>query len=211
MALKSLGYSTSMRIIGLTGGIGSGKSTVARIWQGCGAIVIDADAIARDLMQPGSIVLEEVAQAFGRDLLDPEGKLQRAELAARAFISEEKTAQLNSITHPAIRRQIGRGIERARAEGVHALVLDHPLLLESGMSDLVDDVVVVDVPAELRVRRLVDLRGLKEEDARHRIMRQMSDVDRRMRADYVIDNSGSRDALERLARELWQRFATRVE
>lgn len=209
--MKAVGYSTSMRIIGLTGGIGSGKSTVARIWQGCGAIVIDADAIARVLMEPGSTVLEEVSQVFGRDLLDVEGKLRRAELAARAFISEEKTAQLNSITHPAIRRQIRRGIECARAEGVQVLVLDHPLLFESGMSDLVDDVVVVDVPAELRVRRLVDLRGLKEEDARHRIMRQMSDEDRRMRADYVIDNSGSRDVLERLARELWQRFATQVE
>lgn len=208
--MKAVGYSTSMRIIGLTGGIGSGKSTVARIWQGCGAIVIDADAIARVLMEPGSTVLEEVSQAFGRDLLDAEGKLRRAELAARAFISEEKTAQLNSITHPAIRRQIVRGIERARVEGVQVLVLDHPLLLESGMSDLVDDVVVVDVPVELRVRRLVNWRGLKEEDARHRIRRQMSDEDRRMKADYVIDNSGSRDVLERLARELWQRFATQV-
>lgn len=208
--MKAVGYSTSMRIIGLTGGIGSGKSTVARIWQGCGAIVIDADAIARVLMEPGSTVLEEVSQAFGRDLLDAEGKLRRAELAARAFISEEKTAQLNSITHPAIRRQIVRGIERARVEGVQVLVLDHPLLLESGMSDLVDDVVVVDVPVELRVRRLVNWRGLKEEDARHRIRRQMSDEDRRMEADYVIDNSGSRDVLERLARELWQRFATQV-
>lgn len=208
--MKAVGYSTSMRIIGLTGGIGSGKSTVARIWQGCGAIVIDADAIARVLIEPGSTVLEEVSQVFGRDLLDAEGKLRRAELAARAFISEEKTAQLNSITHPAIRRQIGRGIERARAEGVQVLVLDHPLLLESGMSDLVDDVVVVDVPAEMRVRRLVDLRGLKEEDARHRIARQMSDEDRQMRADYLIDNSGSRDVLECLARELWQRFATQV-
>lgn len=208
--MKAVGYSTSMRIIGLTGGIGSGKSTVARIWQGCGAIVIDADAIARVLMEPGSTVLEEVSQAFGRDLLDAEGKLRRAELAARAFISEEKTAQLNSITHPAIRRQIVRGIERARVEGVQVLVLDHPLLLESGMLDLVDDVVVVDVPVELRVRRLVNWRGLKEEDARHRIRRQMSDEDRRMEADYVIDNSGSRDVLERLARELWQRFATQV-
>ncbi|CAB1035379.1 dephospho-CoA kinase [Corynebacterium diphtheriae] len=208
--MKAVGYSTSMRIIGLTGGIGSGKSTVARIWQGCGAIVIDADAIARVLMEPGSTVLEEVSQAFGRDLLDAEGKLRRAELAARAFISEGKTAQLNSITHPAIRRQIVRGIERARVEGVQVLVLDHPLLLESGMSDLVDDVVVVDVPVELRVRRLVNWRGLKEEDARHRIRRQMSDEDRRMKADYVIDNSGSRDVLERLARELWQRFATQV-
>lgn len=206
-----MGYSTSMRIIGLTGGIGSGKSTVARIWQGCGAIVIDADAIARDLMQPGSKVLEEVAQAFGRDLLDAEGKLRRAELAARVFISEEKTAQLNSITHPAIRYQIGIGIERARVGGVQVLVLDHPLLLESGMSDLVDDVVVVDVPAELRVHRLVKLRGLAEDDVRHRIMRQMSDEDRRMRADYVIDNSGSRDALECSARELWQRFVEQVE
>lgn len=182
--------------IGLTGGIGSGKSTVARMLEAAGFPVVDADQVARDNMAPGSLVLAQVADAFGGDIIGPDGALDRAELARRAFVSEEQTQRLNAITHPAIRRESDRRFAELERQGAQAAVYDMPLLIELGLDQQMDLTVVVDVDAEERVRRLVDKRGLDEADARNRIERQIGDSERRAKADIVIDNNGPLEALE---------------
>ncbi|PME07922.1 dephospho-CoA kinase [Corynebacterium ulcerans] len=194
-----------MIIVGLTGGIGSGKSTVSRALARKGAYIIDADQIAREVVEPGSSVLLELAQAFGEDVV-VDGVLDRSLLASRAFVDEEHTQLLNGITHPEIRRRIKDRLVQAREEGNRVAVLDHPLLLEQGLAAEVDLVVVVDVPAEIRVQRLVTFRGIEEQDARNRIARQMSDAARLEKADVVIDNSCALSDLEPQIEELWERL-----
>lgn len=184
-----------MYMIGLTGGIGSGKSTVAALMRQRGFPVVDADQVARDNMEPGSPVLAAVAEEFGVDLLGPDGALDRAELARRAFASEEATQRLNAITHPAIRAESARRFAALEAAGERAAVYDMPLLVELGMDQDMDMTVVVDVNPEERVRRLVAHRGLDEADARNRIARQIPDVERRAAADVVLDNNGTEDKL----------------
>ncbi|TVX76794.1 dephospho-CoA kinase [Corynebacterium sp. NML180780] len=184
-----------MYMIGLTGGIGSGKSTVAALMRQRGFPVVDADQVARDNMEPGSPVLAAVAEEFGADLLGPDGALDRAELARRAFASEEGTQRLNAITHPAIRAESARRFAALEAAGERAAVYDMPLLVELGMDQDMDMTVVVDVNPEERVRRLVAHRGLDEADARNRIARQIPDVERRAAADVVLDNNGTEDKL----------------
>ncbi|QYH19807.1 dephospho-CoA kinase [Corynebacterium aquatimens] len=185
-----------MKRIGLTGGIGSGKSTVAQMLAGAGFTIVDADKIARQIMEPGSPVLDQVAEVFGADLIGPDGALDRAGLARRAFGSEEATQRLNAITHPAIREEAEAQFAAAEAAGAEAAVYDMPLLVEQGLHREMDLTVVVDVEAEERVRRLVGSRGLDEEDARARIARQIDDAARRAAADVVIDNNGPKEALE---------------
>lgn len=194
-----------MIIVGLTGGIGSGKSTVSRALARKGACIIDADQIAREVVEPGSSVLLELAQAFGEDVV-VDGVLDRSLLASRAFVDEEHTQLLNGITHPEIRRRIKDRLVQAREEGNRVAVLDHPLLLEQGLAAEVDLVVVVDVPAKIRVQRLVTFRGIEEQDARNRIARQMSDAARLEKADVVIDNSCALSDLEPQIEELWERL-----
>ncbi|AIU32592.1 MULTISPECIES: dephospho-CoA kinase [Corynebacterium] len=194
-----------MIIVGLTGGIGSGKSTVSRALARKGACIIDADQIAREVVEPGSSVLLELAQAFGEDVV-VDGVLDRSLLARRAFVDEEHTQLLNGITHPEIRRRIKDRLVQTREEGNRVAVLDHPLLLEQGLAAEVDLIVVVDVPAEIRVQRLVAFRGIEEQDARNRIARQMSDAARLEKADVVIDNSRSLSELEPQIEKLWERL-----
>lgn len=177
--------------VGLTGGIGSGKSTVAAMLAEHGAVVVDADGIARRIVEPGSPVLARLAEEFGEDILDSDGQLLRGELAARAFATERGTRRLNEITHPAIRElaevELSAGDESA-ATGI--VVYEMPLLVETGQVSLVDVVAVVDVTEEDQVRRAM-LRGLTEADVRARMSRQASREDRLAAADYVIDNTGS--------------------
>ena len=184
-----------MYMIGLTGGIGSGKSTVAALMRQRGFPVVDADQVARDNMEPGSPVLAAVAEEFGADLLGPDGALDRAELARRAFASEEATQRLNAITHPAIRAESARRFAALEAAGERAAVYDMPLLVELGMDQDMDMTVVVDVNPEERVRRLVAHRGLDEADARNRIARQIPDAERCAAADVVLDNNGTEKQL----------------
>ncbi|WP_123960312.1 dephospho-CoA kinase [Corynebacterium pseudopelargi] len=191
--------------IGLTGGIGSGKSTVATMLRERGANIIDADQVARDVVAPGSPVLEELAAAFGQDIIESDGSLRRQALAQRAFRDEASTAKLNAITHPAIAKRIKTLLEAADREDATAIVvLDHPLLLETNSDALVDRVIVVDVPAQERIRRLVAYRGLEADDAKARIERQMPDQQRRARADYLVDNSGDEQALKAEVAKLWE-------
>lgn len=185
-----------MKKVGLTGGIGSGKSTVARMLGNAGFAVVDADKIARDIMEPGSPVLDEVAAEFGADLIGADGALNRGELARRAFATTEDTKRLNAITHPAIRAESERHFAAAEAAGEQAVIYDMPLLVDLGLHKDMDLTVVVDVDKEERIRRLVDKRGLDEADAKARMAQQIDDEARLAAADVVIDNNGPLEALE---------------
>lgn len=195
-----------MKKIGLTGGIGSGKSTVAKLLAEAGFKVVDADQIARDIMEPGSPVLDDVADAFGADVIREDGTLDRGKLAGRAFVDKRATEKLNSITHPAIRAESERRFADAEAAGEPAVVYDMPLLVDIGMHRDMDLTVVVDVDADERVRRLVSSRGLEEADARARIAQQIDDATRKAAADVIIDNNGAIDALRPQVDELIARL-----
>lgn len=195
-----------MKKIGLTGGIGSGKSTVAKLLAEAGFKVVDADQIARDIMEPGSPVLDDVADAFGADVIRQDGSLDRGKLAGRAFVDKRATEKLNSITHPAIRAESERRFADAEAAGEPAVVYDMPLLVDIGMHRDMDLTVVVDVDADERVRRLVSSRGLDEADARARIAQQIDDATRKAAADVIIDNNGAIDALRPQVDELIARL-----
>ena len=191
--------------IGLTGGIGSGKSTVAKMLVECGAVLIDADAISRQLMEPGQAVLAETVRAFGEGILTPTGELDRAALASLVFADESARARLNAIVHPAVRAEATRQREVAvqkLGEGA-VIVEDIPLLAETGQAADFDAVIVVEAQHEERLRRLVEVRGMSEADARARIAAQASDEQRRAIATWVIDNSGS---LERTAAQVREVF-----
>ena len=195
-----------MKKIGLTGGIGSGKSTVAKLLEHEGFPVVDADKIAREIMEPGSPVLDEVAAAFGDDLINEDGSLDRGELARRAFVDKPSTEKLNSITHPAIRAESERRFAAAEAAGEPAVIYDMPLLVELGMHRGMDLTVVVDVDAEERVRRLTMSRGLDEADARARIAQQIDDATRTAAADVIIDNNGDEENLKPQVEKLVQQI-----
>lgn len=189
--------------VGLTGGMGSGKSTVARRFAELGAAIIDADQIARDVVEPGEPALAELAEAFGEGILLDDGSLNRGELAKRAFVSAEKTELLNSITHPRIEQ---RTEEQFNAAGDAIIVFDSPLLIEMGQSDAQDLVVVVHNPVEVRLDRLVESRGVDREDAKQRIAKQISDDKRLQFADVVLENSGTEEDLVRQVDRIWERI-----
>jgi dephospho-CoA kinase len=189
--------------IGLTGGIGSGKSTAAAMFAKLGAIVIDADAISRELVEPGQPALHELVEEFGDGIIAPDGSLRRSELARIAFQDPTATQRLNSIMHPLIRAETERRL--AAAGESDDVLYDMPLLFEANQEQLVDVVVVVDVPEEMQVRRAVG-RGLDEEDVRRRMQVQVSRSMRVTEADFVIDNSGSRRDTERQVRGIWNQL-----
>lgn len=195
-------------IVAVSGGIGSGKSSVTRIFASRGAVTADADAIARQILEPGEPALSEVARAFGGDLLRQDGSLDRALLASRVFGGEgasERVARLNAITHPVIEARAW-SILRGAPEGSLA-VYDIPLLVEGDHADRFDVVVIVDAPIEERVKRL-EGRGVAPEDARARIRAQASSQERRAIATIWIDNEGSADDLEEVARLVYERWLT---
>lgn len=190
-----------MLLIGLTGGIGSGKSTVSARLAERGAVVVDADAIVREVQAPGQPVLAAMVEAFGPDVLAADGTLDRQAVADRVFTDADALATLNAIVHPAVAAEIAARLA-AEADTDHVVVLDVPLLVESGRDDLAG-LVVVDVDPDLAVARLVAHRGFTEADARARIARQASREDRLAKADVVIDNSGPLDALAPQLDALW--------
>ena len=196
------------RFIAVSGGIGSGKSSVTRVFASLGAVIADADAIARQILEPGESTLSEVARAFGGDLLKEDGSLDRALLASRVFGGEgasERVARLNAITHPVIEERAW-SILRGAPEGSLA-VYDIPLLIEGDHADRFDAVVIVDAPIEERVKRL-EGRGVAPEDARARIRAQASSEERRAIASIWIENEGSADDLEEVARLVYERWLT---
>lgn len=186
--------------IGLTGGIGSGKSTVSRLLADRGAVVIDADAIAREVVAPGTPGLAAVVEAFGEDVVDDDGALDRPALASVVFADPEARARLDAVVHPLVR---ARAMELAAAAPPDAVVVnDVPLLAETGQASSYDLVVVVEADVDTRVARLVQ-RGLTAEDARARIAVQATDDERRAIADVVLDNSGTPEQLAEQVERFW--------
>jgi dephospho-CoA kinase len=186
--------------VGLTGGVASGKSTVAAILAELGAVVIDADQLAREVVEPGTPGLAAVVEEFGEEMLGDDGGLDRAALGAVVFADEEKRRRLEGILHPLIRER-SQEIE-AEAPGDALVVHDIPLLAESGQADRFEAVIVVDAPEETQVERMTEQRGWTEEDARSRVAAQASREDRRAIATYVIDNTGTRDDLRERVTEV---------
>lgn len=200
-----------MLVIGLTGGMGAGKSTVARLLGEHGAHVIDADAVAREVVQPGEPALAAITEEFGDQVLTDDGALDRGAMAEIVFAEEERLRALEAITHPAIRARIAELLdehERAEAEepGQRVVVLDHPLLVETGLADDLPVVVVVTAPEDVRVRRLVEGRGVDAADARARMRAQATDEQRRAVATHVVPNDGDADALRDRVAVLWHQL-----
>ncbi|WP_264630653.1 dephospho-CoA kinase [Microbacterium hydrothermale] len=195
-----------MPLLALTGGIASGKSTIAALLAERGAVIVDADAIVREVQAPGSPVLAEIVREFGPDVITDEGALDRPGLGARVFGHPDRLAALNAIVHPAVRAESQRRFDEASAADPRAVVVyDVPLLAEARAGDAWDLVVVAHAPLETRVRRLVEGRGLSESDARARIGSQASDEDRLALADVVIDTATTMDATRAQVDELWTR------
>ncbi|HEY0448598.1 dephospho-CoA kinase [Actinophytocola sp.] len=195
--------------VGLTGGIGSGKSTVAGRLAEHGAVVIDADKIAREVVEPGTPGLAEIAEAFGPDVLTPAGTLDRAGLAAKVFVDEDARKRLNGIVHPKIGARTAELMSGAAQDAV--VVHDVPLLVENNLAPAYHLVIVVDAPLETRVRRVVRDRGMAEQDARARIAAQADEAARRAAADVWLDNGGTVDQVLADVDALWADRLVRYE
>jgi dephospho-CoA kinase len=191
-----------MILIGLTGGIGSGKSTVSSLLAKRGAVIIDADAITRELQQPGEPLLTVLAERFGAHIIAVDGSLIREELRNIAFSDADALKDLNKIVHPAVAKEMDRRMEEVRNTD-KVVILDIPLLTENPRKGLCG-IVVVDVPVEVQVARLGEFRGMKEEDARAVIAKQATREERAKIADQVIDNSGDLESLQVQVDAVWQ-------
>ena len=190
-----------MILVGLTGGIGSGKSTISSLLEGKGAIIIDADAIVREVQLPGSAVLTELVAKFGAGVLAADGSLDRQAVANIVFTDPEALKALNAIVHPAVGKEMNRRMIEQRTTD-HVVILDIPLLTENPREGL-QGKIVVDVPVEVQVVRLVQYRGFDEADARARISRQATREQRLATADFVVDNSGDLADLQPQIDKLW--------
>lgn len=200
-----------MLVVGLTGGIGSGKSEVAKRLAALGAVLIDADAIAREVVAPGTPGLQQVVAEFGETVLAADGTLDRERVAAVVFADSDARQRLNNIVHPLVGAAMVQRTVRAGEHDPHAVVVnDVPLLAEGGLRDRYDVVVVVDVDPETQLRRLVDVRGMTADDARARIAVQASREQRLAIADIVIDNNSDLAALDERVNEVWSELQARA-
>ncbi|GKQ38168.1 dephospho-CoA kinase [Streptomyces sp. A012304] len=197
-----------MLSVGLTGGIGAGKSEVSRLLVACGAVLIDADRIAREVVAPGTPGLAAVVETFGETVLTEDGSLDRPRLGSIVFADPEKLALLNAIVHPLVGAR-SRELE-AGAPADAVVVHDVPLLTENGLAPLYDVVVVVDAAPETQLHRLVHLRGMTEDDARARMAAQATREQRREIADIVIDNDVPLAELEQRVKDVWAELARRA-
>jgi dephospho-CoA kinase len=195
-----------MRLIGLTGGIATGKSTVARLLAGRGAALVDADLLAREVVAPGSPALGEIATAFGPEVLTPAGELDRAALGAVVFADPAQRHRLEAITHPRIGALMGERIAAALGSAAPLVVADIPLLFEGGRGELVEGVLLVDAPEEVQLSRLMLRDGIDEAAARARIAAQMPLAEKRRRATWVIDNAGSPESTAGQVAAWWERW-----
>jgi dephospho-CoA kinase len=193
-----------LKLIGLTGGAGSGKSTVAQMLRDLGAVVLDADVAAHRVYEPGSLGFDLIESEFGPDYIR-DGKIDRARLGELVFRDAEARARLNAIVHPLVREWMAAETADALMRGAEVVVQDVPLLFENGLERLYSDVVLVHVPEELQVERLVHERGLDEDRARAIVAAQMPIDDKRTKAGFVIDNSGSLDETRRQVEKVWVR------
>ncbi|MGW2332776.1 dephospho-CoA kinase [Streptomyces sp. NPDC001685] len=194
--------------VGLTGGIGAGKSEVSRLLVEHGAVLIDADRIAREVVAPGTPGLAAVVEAFGEDVLAADGSLDRPKLGSIVFADPERLAVLNSIVHPLVGAR-SRELEEAAADDT-VVVHDVPLLTENGLAQLYDLVIVVDAGTATQLDRLIRLRGMTEEDARARMAAQATREQRRAIADIVIDNDVPLEELRRRVKDVWEELVRRA-
>ena len=195
-----------MQLIGLTGGIASGKSTIASRLASHGAVVVDADRIAREVVEPGTPALAEIARVFGEGVIAADGSLDRPALGAIVFVDEEARRRLEAIVHPLVRRR-GRELEAAAPEGA-LVVHDIPLLAETGQAESFDAVIVVDAPVETQVERMLSQRGWTREDAESRVAAQATREQRRAVATYVIDNTGTLEDLRDRVTEVFEELVS---
>jgi dephospho-CoA kinase len=203
-AARSAGTLRDVLLVGLTGGVGSGKSTVARLLAERGAVVVDADALAREVVEPGRPGFDAVVARFGPEVVGPDGRLDRPALAAMVFNDPAARADLNAIVHPLVAEETARRVSNVPEGSV--VVMDVPLLVEAARSGY-HTVVVVEAPEEVRLERL-SARGMDPADARARMGAQASDADRRAVADVVLDNSGSVADLECQVQALWEELVS---
>jgi dephospho-CoA kinase len=192
-----------MIVIGLTGGIATGKSEVARILQGLGAIIINADQVGHQAYTPHSETWQEVVKAFGDEILDPDGAINRRKLGAIVFSDSNRLDQLNRIMHPRMAKMVAQQIEDLRREDPSAVVVEAAILFEAGWESLCDEVWTTETPFQSAVERLKTRNGMAEEDAQKRINSQMSAQERASRSQVVVDNSGDLAQLYTLVESLW--------
>src|SRR5687768_11219836 len=192
-----------MLLVGLTGNIASGKSTVAQLLSEHGATIIDADALARRAVEKGSPVYDAIVKRWGTSVLAPEGDLDRAALRRVVFSNPKELEALNDLVHPEVERLRKSRVAEAKSRGDKMVVCDIPLLFEKKMADRFDKIVLVDAPRPLRLERLVNERGLRETEAMDMIAAQMPAELKRARADYVVDNGGTLSELTRKVDDIW--------
>jgi len=195
-----------MKVIGLTGGIGSGKSTVSRFLAELGAVIIDADKVGHEAFKPGTELWREVVAAFGQQIVTPSGDIDRKKLGEIVFGNPELLSRLNQIMHPRMHRMVEARIEEYRRQGVMVVVLEAALLLEAGWTSLVDEVWVTVATESTVLRRLEQRAGLSEQESLARIRSQLSSEKRAKHADVVINNEGDLDELKAKVKEQWQRL-----
>ena len=193
-----------MKVIGLTGGIGSGKSMVSQYLQELGAVLIDADKVGHEAYQPGTDTWRQLVAAFGEQILAPDNSIDRKKLGGIVFSNPESLARLNQIVHPRMYEMMKAQIDEYRRQGVKVVVLEAAILLEAGWNQLVDEVWITVAPESIVVERTRERTGLPEEQIVARIRSQMSSEERAKHADVVINNDGSLDELKAKVKELWE-------
>jgi dephospho-CoA kinase len=194
------------RVIGLTGGIASGKSTVARILRELGAEVIDADLVVRHVCEPGKPAFDEIVREFGAGVLSSDGTLDRKRLGAIVFGDDEKRRRLNRIVHPRVGEETARRVTEAGARGVEVVVYEAALLVENKLHHMLQGLIVVTAPLDVQLQRVVSRDGLTDEEARQRAASQAPLEEKVAAADFVIDNSGPPEALRPLVEAVWRRI-----
>lgn len=194
-----------MIVIGLTGGIGTGKSEVARIFQELGAVIINADQIGHQAYTPHSEIWQEVVKAFGEEILQPNGEIDRKKLGSIVFADPDQLTRLNQIMHPRMARMVAQQVQELREQGADVVVVEAALLFEAGWDSLVGEVWSTESPENLVINRLQSRSGLSQEEAKKRIDSQMSAEERKSRSQVVVDNSGDLIELERVVRSIWDR------
>ena len=199
-----------MFVIGLTGGIGSGKSTVSDMLRAKGATVVYADQIGHEVYQPGTAVWDEIVTAFGRQVLAADDQIDRRKLGSIVFADPEARRRLNAITHPPMRRLMAERLDELRRQGVHVAVLEAALLIEADWVDLTDEVWLMLVPPAVAAQRLMERSGLSAEDAEARIASQLSNEDRLRHADMIIDTDCSLAEVARRVDEFWEGLMARL-
>ena len=201
-----------MIVIGLTGGIGTGKSEVARIFQELGAVLINADQIGHQAYNPHSEIWQEVVKAFGEEILQPSGEIDRKKLGSIVFADPDQLTRLNQIMHPRMARMVARQVQELGEQGADVVVVEAALLFEAGWDSLVGEVWSTESPEDLVIKRLQSRSGLSQEEAKKRIDSQMSAEERKSCSQVVVDTSGDLVDLERVVRSMWdQRVKAKVE